>query len=514
MDRRILIQVTAPAVVIGLALFGVCLVSAWIVNRLQTNMATILSQNVTSLEAAQELELTVRKLRFRCFRYLVDPNRVRDQPELETDLREADRAFRSALRQARQSAHTPEEGECLTQVEQGYASYRREFERLRRAAVGPWADHRALADENPIHLVVQPCERFLVVNKAQMHRTRQDSEQVSRVLQLALLLLGLGGPASGLIIGYGVARGLSRSIHQLSVRVHDMARCLGQDVGLLSLPAPAGEVDVVPDGDVRHLDTNLQRVIARVREVAGELQRHQREMIRAQQLAAVGQLAASVAHEVRNPLMAIKMLVEAALRARNPRPFTPENLRIVHAEVVRLERTIQGFLDFARPPALVRQAGDLRELLAEAVTLVATRARQQKVQVEVRSPEGPVDACVDKGQLRQVLVNLLLNALDAMPGGGRLEVGLSRASARSACLTVRDTGPGLSPKIAGRLFTPFASTKETGTGLGLCICRRVVEEHGGQITGADHPAGGALFRVELPLVGQAIHRDRISQEKA
>jgi signal transduction histidine kinase len=304
--------------------------------------------------------------------------------------------------------------------------------------------------------------------------------------------LGVGGPASGLIIGFGMARALSRSIHRLSVRVHDMARCLDQDVASLSVACPTG--------DARRLDRDLEHVIGRVREVAEQLQQHQREMIRAQQLAAVGQLAASVAHEVRNPLMAIKMLVEAALRARSPRPFTNENLAVVHGEVVRLERTVQGFLDFARPPALVRQPADLRQVVSEAVALVGTRARQQRVQLSVSQPE-PVVGAVDRGQLCTVLVNLLLNALDAMPAGGHLDVRLERTGPEEACLSVCDTGTGIAPEVEGQLFTPFISTKPTGTGLGLCISRRVVEEHGGRLDGANRPEGGACFTVVLPLAG-------------
>jgi signal transduction histidine kinase len=206
-----------------------------------------------------------------------------------------------------------------------------------------------------------------------------------------------------------------------------------------------------------------------------------------------------VAHEVRNPLMAIKMLVEAALRAANPRPFTPENLAVVHGEVARLERTVQGFLDFARPPALVRQVIDLRRVVGESVALVGTRARQQRVGLEVSQPEQPVVGAVDRGQLCTVLVNLLLNALDAMPSGGRLNVRLERAGEGEVCLSVADTGSGIAAEVEGQLFTPFISTKPTGTGLGLCISRRIVEEHGGHLAGANRPGGGACFTVVLPL---------------
>jgi signal transduction histidine kinase len=312
-----------------------------------------------------------------------------------------------------------------------------------------------------------------------------------------MLLLGLGGPASGLIIGYGIARGLSRSIYQLSVRVQDVAQRLDSP-----LPAGNGAVDVASvsiraDGDLQSLDRQLQHVIRRVEEVGERLQRHQREMLRAEQLSAVGQLAASVAHEVRNPLTGIKLLVEAARRTPRRKALTAEDLEVIHGEVVRLEQTVQSFLDFARPPAPRRQACDLRDVIAQAADLVRARARQQGVALDVRGLAQPIPAEVDCGQLCTVLVNLFLNALDAMPTGGRLEVGLDRGPEGNR-VSVADTGPGLPPEMAGRLFTPFASTKPTGTGLGLSICRRVVEEHGGHITGGNRPEGGTRFTITLP----------------
>ena len=173
MDRSILIRVTAPAVVIGLVLFGTCLVSAWIVNRLQTNRSRMLSENVSSLEAAQELEIRVRKLHFHCFRYLIDPDRASLDREMRDEMREVDEAFWQSLDEATQTATTPEEQECVRQIREGYRRYRHEFDRLRAAPPGLRPDYRALADEDPIRHVTDPCEEYLRVNKRLMNQTRQ-----------------------------------------------------------------------------------------------------------------------------------------------------------------------------------------------------------------------------------------------------------------------------------------------------------------------------------------------------
>src|SRR5262249_4117939 len=144
-----------------------------------------------------------------------------------------------------------------------------------------------------------------------------------------------------------------------------------------------------------------------------------------------------------------------------------DDLRVIHGEIARLEQIVQSFLDFARPPTPRRTACDLRDVVAGAVELAQARARQQQVSIAVQSPPTPVPAAVDPDQVRTVLVNLFLNALDAMPHGGRLEVALAPGPDSGACLSVTDTGTGIPPEMAGRLFTPFASSKPTGTGLGL-----------------------------------------------
>jgi signal transduction histidine kinase len=316
----------------------------------------------------------------------------------------------------------------------------------------------------------------------------RDADAVSNQARTVMYLLGVGGPLSGIIIGFGVARGLSRSIYQLSVRVQNISQRLDQDVASVSVAA---------DGDIQHLDTQLQHIVSKVEEVAERLQRQQRDMLRAEQLSAVGQLAASVAHEIRNPLSGVKLLVEAARRPRNPLPLTAEDLDVIHGEIARVEQTVQGLLDFARLPKPARQRCDVRPLITRAIDLVQSRARQQQVELTVHCAEEPLVSDVDPNQLGTVFVNLLLNALDAMPKGGKLEVVLHRTDDSVRCV-VNDTGSGIPPEMVDLLFVPFCSSKPTGTGLGLSICRRILDEHGGHITAENRGEGGARFTVTIP----------------
>jgi signal transduction histidine kinase len=315
---------------------------------------------------------------------------------------------------------------------------------------------------------------------------------------LGLLLLGICGPLSGLVAGFGIARGYSRSIVRLSLPIQDAAGKLNEIVGPITFSSQAGleEIEIV-----------LHEIAEKIGVVLKRLEESRREALRAEQLASVGQMAAGIAHELRNPLMAMKILVQAAAEA-SPPVLADRDLAVLEEEITRLERSTETFLDFARPPQMERRTFDLRPLITQVLDLVSVRAQRMGVHLRCDVPEDlalPIQA--DMGQIRQVLLNLLINALDATPEGGSVWLEIEKSVRAPAdgdsheWLTLRicDTGSGLPGGLGANIFEPFVSTKPSGLGLGLSICKRIVESHGGVIRAGNRREGGAAFTVSLPV---------------
>ncbi len=337
--------------------------------------------------------------------------------------------------------------------------------------------------------VLRQCQEVAQSSHRRLDQTTFEHEQVLEQLAWGMAGVAVLGGVAGLVLGFGVARGLSRSIRRLQVRVRDAAGKLD--------PNPP-EIVLTGEGDFGGLHAEIDHLAGRIESVVQKLQQREREVLRAEQLAAVGQLAAGVGHEIRNPLTAIKMLVQAALADGAAGALTPADLRVIEEEVRRIEQSLQTFLDFARPPKMERHPVDLLGVVRAVAGLVRGRAERQRVAVAVDAPPGPVLLTADAAQLRQVLLNLCLNALDAMPAGGALRVRVRAPAGGPVAVEVADTGTGIVPAMMARLFTPFASSKDTGLGLGLVISKRIVEDHGGAIGAANRPGGGASFFVTLP----------------
>ncbi|WP_186776579.1 sensor histidine kinase [Rubripirellula reticaptiva] len=223
------------------------------------------------------------------------------------------------------------------------------------------------------------------------------------------------------------------------------------------------------------------------------------EALRAQQMTTLAQLATGVAHEIRNPLTSIKMLIQVNRAKFADEGLPTDDLELVEQEIRRMERSVNSLLDYARPETSEFKRFAIQEAVRRTVQLIDGRCRNQNVELVVTAPDAAVPVEGDAAQIQQLLLNLGLNALDAMPTGGTLNLIVSEVDDQ-VVVSVCDSGTGISSNVLEKLFTPFVTNKTNGIGLGLGICRRIADAHQGKLTGTNQASGGAKFQLTLPSV--------------
>jgi signal transduction histidine kinase len=244
----------------------------------------------------------------------------------------------------------------------------------------------------------------------------------------------------------------------------------------------------------------LQNTAQRLGEVHTELQNSFEQVKRADRLSAIGQLAAGLAHEIRNPLASIDGAAEV-LEAGAAAEVRQETIGIIRKECSRLNRVLTRLLDFARPRQPEWGHVDAVQVLDSVVDLVSHSAGKEIRFRREADPSLPPLRC-DREQLAQVVLNLAINAAQAMPAGGEVLLAARRGAA-GVDIEVKDEGIGIAAGNLDRIFDPFFTTKDHGTGLGLSVVHQIVSQHGGTVTAARNPDRGMTFTVHLPAGGHA-----------
>jgi signal transduction histidine kinase len=280
-------------------------------------------------------------------------------------------------------------------------------------------------------------------------------------------------PLLAMLVGLYVQRSVARPVERLRAG----AKRIGQ-----------GDLDALIPIDT---PDEFGELASQFNAMTRALKEHQAQLVQSEKLAGIGRLAAGVAHEINNPLLVI--LGYASLLGRKATGDLAADLQIIEDESLRAKTIVDGLLDLSRPTQAEGERVDLRALADESVERLREARRLEGVRVEVT---GSGSAAGSGPKLRQVVMNLLQNAAEAAPGG-RIDVRVD-ACREFGSVVVCDTGPGLSPAAMERIFEPFFTSKERGTGLGLAVSKGIVQAHGGTITAMNMAVGGARFEVRLP----------------
>jgi signal transduction histidine kinase len=243
-----------------------------------------------------------------------------------------------------------------------------------------------------------------------------------------------------------------------------------------------------------------------------EEKRLQTELQQAAQLSLVGELAAGLAHEIKNPLAGIQGTVDILIRRRDVNDPETEALKAIRHEVERIDGTVRALLDRARPRALSLARTSLTELIWRAVSIarsqaVGAAARGHQVMIRFEPPPADIELVLDEAQIEDAVLNLIINAIEAIKGEGKVSVSVRRGAGETeaefeeeAVIEVADNGSGISEEDLTRIFHPFFTTTKGGTGLGLPAVRRIVRAHGGRVEVESTGGKGSTFSLHLPIM--------------
>ena len=331
----------------------------------------------------------------------------------------------------------------------------------------------ALAHDRALHIIEHAQESADRI-AAHLEKAATEAEDATHVAERWTLALQAIVLAVALALSAGVALVVDRTISRPLLALEAAAeRLAGGDLAARVTPAR---------------DDEIGSLARRLNEMAVELDARQRRLLESEKLAGIGRLAAGVAHEINNPLGVI--LGYARLIERRQDEDVKKDARLILDEVARCQAIVAGLLDLARPARLMLAEADVAVIARE----VAARAESGRtVDVQAR---GDVVAVIDEGKVRQILQNLVNNALEAAPQG-QVSIDVDGGAPSEVRVRVRDAGPGVAPEMKPRLFEPFATKKPKGTGLGLAVSSSLARAHSGELALVDSPAG-ATFELRLP----------------
>ena len=241
-----------------------------------------------------------------------------------------------------------------------------------------------------------------------------------------------------------------------------------------------------------------------------ELRTAQEQLVHSTKMAAIGELAANIAHEVNNPLTSVLGYTTHLMKTLDLPESSKKILRMMEQETLRVRKIIRNLLDFSRHKNSWMHPTDILQPLRETVAFVQGAAQSSMVKIHEEYNGSPVIVNMDSNEMKQVFINIINNALQAMPLGGDLWIRLHPVGEYEAMIEFADTGVGISPENLQKIFEPFFSTKEDrdGTGLGLSISYRIVQHHGGRIDAESEPGKGTIFRIVLPLYQKTVPMQR------
>ncbi|MFH1124947.1 MAG: ATP-binding protein [Pseudomonadota bacterium] len=485
MWKQVSLRIRIYLILITLVMITVLggLVMVWYTYRMEGLLTDVIDRNVAGFQTAEALETALINQKGFVSYYLQD----RD-PDWLRRLGEYRQVFKDRLDEACTIVDTPSERESVNRIEAEYIQYVTLKDQVINYYKAGEAEKGAeLHKQVRKHFfkVLELCEIYKDHYTRKLKHIRDDSYAQAQKLRI--------------VAGTAIFIVLILAVFLAFVLVNNI---LGP-VRRLAMEADRDSLSKKSDDEVKALSRSVRGLIENIDQTQSELERSREHLLQAEKMVVVGQLAAGMAHSIRNPLTSVKMRLFSLHRALNLNAHQKEDFQVISEEILHIDNIVQNFLEFSRPPKLKMQKISPSEVVDLAFRLLRHRLESYNVEIKLNRKKILPEIVADPELLKEALVNIVVNACEAMKGGGFINIDEEEAYEESLgriiVIRLTDSGPGIPEAIQRKVFEPFFTTKEEGSGLGLSIAARIVEEHGGRLDLTSKEGEGASFAITLPV---------------
>ncbi|MFA5848261.1 MAG: ATP-binding protein [Bacteroidales bacterium] len=484
--------------VLAILMGGVFLVIAYTYN-LQKDTEKYIESTRNNVNVAREMENELTAIKGLSYVYLVN----KSNSWLDS-LRDRQSTFIIFLEQARISANTYDEELLIQQISALFSNYEQNIllavSNLKNGEVSKANVLLVHSAQELLGTIQQKSNEFITLNKNAEYLHESEMARTNVLILKILVSLGIGGIASGLLFGWLLSRMLFGPINQLVLKV----RGSSGEAFLEHFKFSHGN-------ELDELGESIKDLINRINQANADLSRNKELLQYSNKFANLGKIAPTIAHEIRNPLAAIKMLVYSIKEDAKTSGSFKEELDIISGEIDRIDNFTKDFLKFAKPADPIFYDIIPSDTLGEVIQLLKPRLKNNSIHLINNSAKCKFHVLADASHLKQIYLNLILNAVEVMPAGGELTIDASEVIEadlnkqgelrKFIRMDFSDSGPGIPEAIMKTLFEPFIKGSDMGVGIGLSISQSIAESHGGKITAENKPDGsGAIFRLYLPLI--------------
>jgi signal transduction histidine kinase len=459
------------------------LILVWYTYQMEGLLASLTQKNLAGFQTAEALETALINQKGFVSYYFMDGN-----PDWLRQLGEYRQIFKERLKQARDQAESQPERAILDKIKTEYGQYIEKKDLVIELYKSGQRERGA-----ELHSEVRPhffealnlCESYKDLHRELIAKALKNSHLQATRLRVAAVAAMSTAFFLAVFLVVVLGRQILDPVRRLTAEARRKSN-LGQT-----------------EDEVKALSRSVHELIEDVDHTQSELQRSRESLLQAEKLALVGKLSAGMAHSIRNPFTSVKMRLFSLSRSLKLSETQKEDFDVISEEIRHIDTIVQNFLEFSRPPKLKMQRISPSAVVDLAMQLLEHRLKSYNVAVSVERIDPLPEIQADPEQLKEVLVNLIVNACEAMEKGGKIVITENGATSPSGGETVEirvcDNGPGIPESIQEKVWQPFFTTKEEGTGLGLSIAARIIEDHQGRIDIESKEGEGTTFIIKIPV---------------